>query len=531
MILDNVRIYQPYEYEDRNEKFAVEIQSDKIKQIHSSPYTGTEPTIDGEGKVLSPGFNDSHMHLLRYGLLKKELDLTEANSYQEMKELIENHYENLDEGGWFFGKGFNDDHFEDLDQLLTAKDLNDIQANAYIYLLHEDGHECVISEKAMELLKQEEAFKKEPEEFKEKDEDGNWTGRFKDTAVHYINHRFWGRSVEDAKQSLLAAFPYLSENGLTSVHTDDRSFIGDYDRLWQAYTELEEEGKLPIDVQLHHYIFDISDLTHFLETHTRRTGDGTNQVKVGAIKIFLDGTQRLHTASMRNPYPDDPNATGPLIYSQNQLNEMVSLASENNMQVAMHAIGDRAVEQAIEALEQKESHTAKLRHRIIHAQTLAPDLIQRLQKIKPYIETQPSFLLGEWDKKHLWTPEELLRFSDPFKSLVRGHIPITLSSDLPIGSINPLVSIYTAVNRMDLNQQPQGGWMPQEKLSVNESFHSFTVTPSYLEYGETRKGKIAPGYQADFVILDQHPLEIRMEDINKIQVTETWQRGKRTYKK
>ncbi|WP_079525945.1 amidohydrolase [Halobacillus hunanensis] len=531
MIIDNVRIYQPFDERNKDKTYAIEFEDGVFQSIHPSPYKGPKTSIDGKGKLIAPSFNDSHMHLLRYGLLKKELDLTEAESFKEVKELIENHYGNLKENQWFFGKGFNDAQFDDIDHLLTAQDLHEIHADAYIFLLHEDGHECVISEKALELLREEEAFKKEPDIFKEKDDQGQWTGRFKDTAVHYIKRHFWGRSVKDAKQALKAAFPHINENGLTSLHTDDLNFIRSYDRLWRAYTELENEGELPIDVQLHHYIFDIDDLRQFLRTHKLRTGDGTNQVKVGAIKIFLDGTQRLHTSAMRNPYPENPDTSGTLIYTQEQVNEMVAEAGENGMQVAMHAIGDRACEQAIEALEQKEAHTRERRHRIIHAQTLAPDLMDRLRTLKPYIETQPSFLLGEWNKKDKWTPKELLPFCDAFNSLVRDHIPVTLSSDLPIGSINPLVTINTAVNRTDLEGNPEGGWMPQEKLKVDDSFHAFTTVPAEFEYQEDSKGKIKPGYQADFVVLDQHPHEIPPQDLHQIKVLETWYRGKKVYER
>ncbi|MGP4067886.1 amidohydrolase [Halobacillus sp. B29] len=531
MVIDNVRIYQPSSQYDENTRYAVDVEEDKITAVYKSPYKGNKNVIDGEGKVLAPSFNDSHMHLLRFGLLKKELDLTEVTSWREMKNLVENHYDEMEEYDWIFGKGFNDAQFDDIDYLLTAKDLSEIQVNSYIYFMHQDGHECVISEQAMDLLRNDKGFEKEPEEFKEKDDHGNWTGRFKDTAVHYIKHHFWGRSVEDAKEAISAAVPYLSEVGVTSVHSDDINFIGSYEKLWQAYTELEQEGKLPIDAQLHHYIFNIDDLHHYLDTSTMRTGDGTDQVKVGAVKIFLDGTQRLFTAAMRNPYPEAPDTQGTLIYSQSELNDMVRTASENNMQVAMHAIGDRAIEQAIEALEQDGVDTSNRRHRIIHAQTLAPDLLRRLTDLKPYIETQPSFLLGEWDKKEKWTPEELVPYCDAFQSLYKAQIPITLSSDLPIGAINPLVSIYTAVNRMDLDGQPPGGWMPQEKLSVDASFSGFYNTPAELEYSEREKGRIEADYQADFILLDQHPKEVAIEEINNIEVVETWHRGKRVYKK
>ncbi len=532
MIIDNVRIYQPFNEMAGEGACAVSISQGKITDILPSPYQGNDEVVyDGEGKVLTPSFNDSHMHLLRFGLLKKELDLTEVSSWKELKQEIENHYDLIEEGDWVFGKGFNDAEFDDIDHLLTAEDLDEIHVNAYIYLMHEDGHECVISSKALDLLKQEKAFAKEPDIFKETDENGNWNGRFKDTAVHYIKHHFWGRSVEDAKEAIEAASPHLSEYGITSVHTDDINFIGTYEKLWQAYTQLEEEGKLPLDVQLHHYIFDKSDAADYIRENKLRTGDGTRQVKVGSFKIFLDGTQRLHTSAMRNPYPDNPSTEGVLIYSQEELNEMVAIAAENNMQVAMHAIGDRAVEQAIEALESEKARTSQLRHRIIHAQTLGPDLIERLSKLKPYIETQPSFLLGEWDKKDKWTPKELVPYCDAFNSLLREHIPVTLSSDLPIGSINPLVSIYTAVNRMDLQGNPEGGWMPQERISLDDAYLGFTVTPAEIEYQETKKGKIQPEFQADFVLLDKHPKEVDSRNIKDIEVLETWYRGEQIYKK
>ncbi|RWZ60336.1 amidohydrolase [Halobacillus fulvus] len=531
MIMENVRLYRPYIPEQDNELYTVYLEGQYIESIHKGPYHGTNQTIDVQGKVLAPSFNDSHMHLLRFGLLKKELDLTEATSWSEMKELVENHYDRMEEGDWIFGKGFDDSKFEDLDHPLTAEDLHEIQVNAYIYFMHEDGHECVISQKAFELLEQEEDFKKEPDEFKETDEHGEWTGRFKDTAVHYIKHHFWGRSVEDAKEALLAGLPYLSKHGITSVHTDDINFIGAYDKLWKAYTELEREGRLPIDVHLHHYIFNIYDLQQYLKNNRNRTGDGTDQVKVGAIKIFLDGTQRLHTAAMRNPYPDQPSKQGTLIYDQEQLNEMVRLAAQNDMQVAMHAIGDKAVEQAINALEQKVAETDRLRHRIIHAQTLGPDLIDRLRKLKPYIESQPSFLLGEWSQKGKWTPADLLPYCDAFHSLVHAHVPVTLSSDLPIGALNPFVSIFTAINRTDMKGNPEGGWMPQEKLSMEESYKGFTMVPAELEYQEKKKGRIEAGYQADFVLLSEYPNEVDASNVHKIQVEETWFRGKQVYKR
>ncbi|MBM7552548.1 amidohydrolase [Thalassobacillus pellis] len=531
VILDNVYIYQPYDSE-RTGIHHVEIEDGKIIGIYQGRFTGSGQEVkNGHERTLTASFNDSHMHLLRYGLLKKELDLTEVTSWDEMKDAVRNHYKEMEEGDWIFGKGFDDGAFDDIDNLLTADTLEEIFPDKYMFFLHQDGHECVISRKALNLVRKEKEFEKEPDFFKETDEDGNWNGRFKDTAVHYIKRHFWGRSVKDAKEALKQAFPYLLEYGITSVHTDDLNFIKSFDNLWQAYTELEKENELPIDVHLHHYIFDRQDLDRFIERDNKRTGDGTEQVKVGAIKIFLDGTQRLFTSAMRNPYPVNPSTEGTLVYSQDELNEMIRTASENDMQVAMHAIGDRAVEEAITALEQPEARTKALRHRIIHAQCLAPDLIARMEKLKPFVETQPSFLMEEWQDKGKWTPEDLLPYCDAYESMLKSHIPITLSSDLPIGSINPMESIYAAVTRMDLKETPEGGWMPQEKISLDDAYNSFTVIPAELESSHYKKGKIAEGYQADFVLLDRNPKETPPEQVKDIVVEETWFRGKQVFQK
>ncbi|WP_258871583.1 amidohydrolase family protein, partial [Halobacillus trueperi] len=143
MILDNIRIYQPYQTCESDRTYAIKVEGEKIVAIYDSPYNGEEDVVDGRGRTLSPSFSDSHMHLLRYGLLKKELDLTQVTSWEEMKAVVENHYDELQQYDWIFGKGFNDGNFDDIDHLLTAKDLNEIQVNAYMYFMHQDGHECV----------------------------------------------------------------------------------------------------------------------------------------------------------------------------------------------------------------------------------------------------------------------------------------------------------------------------------------------------------------------------------------------------
>ncbi|MBD1380318.1 amidohydrolase [Metabacillus arenae] len=530
MIINNVRIYQPYSHYHSDDIYHVRFEKGKIEEIRKGKTDEIgEHIIEANERTIAPSFIDSHMHLLRYGLLKKELDLRHVDSWEMMKEEVAEFHSEMEEHDWISGKGFDDAKFDDIASYLTAKDLDQIHLNKKIFFLHQDGHECVVNDKVLDLLKEEENFKLEPDDFKETDDHGNWNGRFKDTAVHYIKRHFLDRTVEDAKLAIEKAIPHLLQFGITTVHTDDLNFIGSYDRLWRAYRELEEEGKLPITVFLHHYIFNEEDLKRFIKEVDKRTGQGSTKVKVGAIKIFLDGTQRLHTAAMRFPYHDKPQTYGNCIYTQQQLNEMLQIAGSENMQVAMHAIGDRAVEQALEALEQNEAKTNQLNHRIVHAQTLGPDLIEKLERVKPYIETQPSFLLKEWNKKEKWAGKELAPYCDAFGTMQRRNIPFTLSSDCPIGELNPFETIFAAVNRTDKHHQPEGGWMPKEKLSLDESYYAFTTTPVELELTNDRKGKIEKGFPADFVLLSHHPHEVDAKELRHIEVIETWIDGKRVY--
>ncbi|WP_430790819.1 amidohydrolase family protein [Virgibacillus flavescens] len=531
-ILNNVRLFRPFESESSEDIFHIELNEGKIKSINNG-LTSEQGAhvVDCERRVAAAGFNDTHMHLLRYGLMKKELDFREVTSYQEMKDLISNRYteEKMEENEWVVGRGLIDSQLTDIDCPLTADDLDELEYNKPVFFLHDDGHECVVNHEAIKILKQEPNLLKNHETFIEMDDNGNWTGRFKDTAVHFIKFNFRQKDESEIYEAVRDAVPHLNKSGITSAHTDDLNFVGNYDRLWQTYLDLEKDGHLSLDVHLHHYIFNNDDLKNLLRTNDKRTGDGSERVKVGSVKIFLDGTQRLHTSALRQAYHDKPETSGNLIYKQEELNEMVKTAHDNGMQVAMHAIGDRAVEEALNALEKVD--TKSLRHRIIHAQVLAPDLLERLQEVKPYIETQPGFMMDEHSQTVKWVGEDQEKYCNPWNTVDRMEIPFTLSSDTPIGPLSPLTGIFAAVNRTDTGGNPEGGWIPNEKLSIDRSFQGYSQSGAELEFRENEKGRIEPGQQADLVLLSEHPKEIKSSDLNNIEVIETWSKGERVFHK
>lgn len=528
MIIDNVRLYRPY-IDDGNQIYHIHVENGVFKAIRKGRTTESGDRVyNGQGRTLMASFNDSHIHYLRLGIMKSELDLREAKTWQQFQEAVHNHYKDIMHHDWIVGNGMLDNEFTDIDHLLTADDIDKLGFQKPAFFLHDDMHECVVNHIALDMIKDDKALHEHHDVFIEKDEEGNWTGRFKDTAVHHIKYYFRDRSVSEVMDDLRGGFDDLLSHGITSIQTDDLTFVGSYDRLWQAYRTLEDNGELPVKAYLHHYVFHKYALDYFLNSTSLRTGQGSDRVKVGAVKLFLDGTQRLRTAAMGHPYPTNEDTRGVLLYTDDELREIVNLADDNDMQLTMHAIGDRAVEQAVGVLQ--GVGVKRMRHRIIHIQTLRPDLVQSLKELKPYVETQPVFLMKEYDKKADWVPNSLVPYSDAWGTVMREGIPFTSSSDAPISPISPHLGIFAAVNRTDEHHNPAGGWMPQEKLPLDDAYRSYTETPAFLEFQEREKGKIEEGYAADFILLDKHPKEVPSKSIKDIQVCETWIDGSRVYR-
>lgn len=526
-IITNCQLYRPF-HPANNKLFQVRISEGKIVAIEENGYRlGRSDVFDAQGRALSASFKDSHLHLLRYSLMKKERDLRRIHTWQHLREQLRDDYEKaaLKTNEWLVGRGLVDNSFKDRNTLITAADLDTLDIERPIFLLHQDGHECVLNSIGLEMVKKSDLLKKSHSQFIEKDDNGNWTGRFKDTAVHFIKMNFRNKTTREAKSALREAFPHLAEYGITSVDSDDLNYVGDYDKVWKAYTDLDKDEGLPFGAYLHHYVFDIDDMQYYLKHNKRRTGDGEGNVRVGAFKIFVDGTYRLHTAALNLPYVDT-HTCGSLIYEEDELKEMLQLAEDNKMQVAMHCIGDRAVETAAKAIasaNRKERNP--LRHRIIHMQNTRWDLLRFLSKHKIPVETQPGFLLQDWSQYKKWLGEDREKLVQVGQSMVDNGVIFTASSDAPIGPLNPAEHIYAAVNRTDNNGNPKGGWLPQERIKVDQAYESYCSTPTYINHSDEITGKLLPGFQADLMLLETHPHEAEPTELNKIQVDALWYKG------
>ncbi len=530
LLITNVQLFRPY-HPSSNKLFQVRLANGRIVAIEENGYkTGQHATFDAKGRVLSASFKDSHIHLLRYSLMQKERDLRRVHTWKHLQESLqdENNRRVMENNEWLVGRGLVDNHFKDRETLLTARDLDSLNIDHPIFLLHQDGHECVLNSRALEIVQKGKGLEKSHAAYIEKDNEGNWTGRFKDTAVHFIKMNFRAKEVSEAKVALKEVCRHLGENGITHIDSDDLNYMGTYDKVWKAYTELDQEEGLPFSAYLHHYVYSIKNMRDYLENSERRSGEGEGNVRVGAFKIFVDGTYRLHTAAMNLPFEDVPTC-GTLVYEQEALNEMVKLADENHMQVAMHCIGDRAVETAAKAIMFANPHRNPMRHRIIHMQNTRWDLLRLLRRNRIPVETQPGFLMEEYANYVQWVGEDREKLTQVGKSLVENEVVFTSSSDAPIGPLNPQEHIFAAVNRTNGIGEPEGGWQPQEKLSIDEAYESYCTTPAFVNHSDKVTGRLLPGYQADLMLLDQHPVEVGAKFINQIKVDALWFRGKMVF--
>jgi len=526
LVIDNAQLFAPSTDQSPTDPHHVIIHNGSIQSIEKGRYQGDANNVfDAQGKTLAPAFNDSHLHLLRYGLMKKELDLREFTTWKEMKEAMSNSYveKEMEEHDWIVARGLDDSAFTDREELLAAADLDKIEDQYPIFVLHRDGHECILNSKALDVIRHEDLIESVHEAFIERNGNGDMTGRFKDAAVHFIKFNFRQKSEQEIREALRDAFQNALACGITSVHTDDLNYAGDFPLLWKTYTDLDQEGKVPIKAYLHHYVYTMDDQREFLNNFQLRSGQGHKHVRMGAFKIFLDGTFRLHTAALREPYTDVPDTSGVLLYDQSTLNEMVKLADDNDMQVTMHAVGDAAVEAGLTAIEQLNHN--RMRHRIIHIQLVADDLLQRMRSCKACVEMQFGFLMNEHGEYAEWLGQERAGYCQLGRSLVDHDIIFTGSSDAPISALNPFEHIYAGVTRQDRDGQPENGFLPQESFTVEEAYASYCATPAYLEFAEQEKGKLLPGYAADLVLLSDHPARVNPTNLKDIRVEKVWVDG------
>jgi hypothetical protein len=355
----------------------------------------------------------------------------------------------------------------------------------------------------------------------ERDARGELTGIFKDNAMDLISVKIPEQSAEEADLALVAAMKYLASNGVTSVHALDAAAYAD------GLDRVRASGR---QITRIYYLQTISRWADMKE-QVERAGRGDRWLSTGGVKGFVDGSLGSHTAAFLEPYTDLPTDTGLFVNSEQDLYTWVSAADKAGLQVAIHAIGDRAINTLLNIYERvaAENGDRDRRFRIEHSQHIAPADIERYGKLKVIASMQPYHAIddGRWAEEYIGP--ERAKTTYAFRSLLDSGATLAFGSDWFVAPATPLEGIYAAATRRTLDGMNPGGWIPEQKITVEEALKAYTINAAYASFEEDFKGTLEPGKLADFVVLGRDITAIDPVEIYDMKVQQTWVGGKKVF--
>ena len=490
--------------------------------------------VDLGGRFVCSGFNDSHMHLLSYGKALQAARLAEHT--RSLGELVTYMADFLREhpvsgGNWLYGRGWNQDYFSDVSRMPNRHDLDRVSTEVPVCAVRACGHCLVVNTRALEVLGVS-AATPQPEGGSIGMEDGQPDGRFFDNAMNMVYDAIPVPEKEDLKDMIRLACKALNAYGVTSSQTDDYCLYRaiPWQTVNEAYRELEASGELTVRVYEQSNFTTLPELKEFVEAGNV-TGVGTDLFRIGPLKMLGDGALGARTAFLTKPYADDPTTCGIPVFSQEVMDEMVDYANAHNMQVAIHAIGDACLDRVLHAVEHALAHCPREDHRhgVVHCQLSRPDQLEKIRDLKMHVYAQSIFLDYDNHIVEQRVGKELASTSYNWKTLKDWGVSVSNGTDCPVELPDALAGIQCAVTRTTLRDKV-GPYLPDQAFSVQEALDSYTIRSAEGSFEEGFKGRIAPGYLADFVVLDGNPFETDPNSLKDIPVHATYLSGNCVFK-
>lgn len=497
--------------------------------------------LDLEGAAVVPGLTDSHLHLLACGLALDLVQLGGCPSLQALREAVAERAAVSGPDEWILGRGWDQDFFAER-RYPTRQDLDEVSAGRPVLLTRACGHCSVANTRALEIAGVGPGTPDPPGGKIDRDPaTGEPTGVLWEQAGRLVSGSIGDPPYASKKRALERAMRLALSKGLVAVHPDDVRSAGDVATAYRLYSELLPPTGGPrvrLDVSS-------SAIDELIATGLR-TGSGDGMLSIGAIKFFVDGSLGARSAALTRPYADDPGNCGILVCERDAFIAGVERAHRHGMQVAVHAIGDLAVDWALDAIEsaQRVGQSGPpgppmppippmppqgLRHRVVHAQITRPEHPARFVALGAVAEIQPKFVTTD----KLWVEArvgpERARTSYAWKSLLDAGVHCAGGSDSPVEPIDPFLGIAAAVTRQGADGMPPGGWMPEQRLSVDEAVRLFALGGAYAGHSEQWRGSLSPGKAADFVVCDRSPDRVRPEEIGGLKVLSTFVDGRQVH--
>lgn len=485
------------------------------EEINSFKTEKTE-IIDADGGFITPGFIDTHVHLMMGGNALLSVELRDARTKEEFKKRIQTYAQTLNQGQWILEGNW--DHTLWGGELPNKEWIDSFTKEKPVAIYRLDGHMILANSAALKIADITKDTPDLPGGEIIRNSDGTPTGILKGSNMNVVLNKIPAMSLQEKKHALGAATSYLLSNGVTSVHDVDS--LGTY----SAAKDLMESGELAIRIYL------AKPLNRWNQDFNMNN-ENNKWLKTGLVKGFVDGSLGSHTAAFEEPYTDKPADRGFFINTENELYSWAVEADKANLQVTVHAIGDRAIHSLLNIYQRivKENGKKDRRLRIEHVQHIGKKDIKRFSELGVIASMQPYHAIddGRWAEGLIGS--ERIKTTYAFNSLIEAKSTVVFGSDWPVAPANPLDGIYAAVTRRTLDDKNSDGWVPEQKISIEQALKAYTTDAAYASFDEQIKGTLAPGKLADFVILKEDITKIDVNNIRDIQVLKTYVGGVKVY--
>jgi len=479
--------------------------------------------IDGGGKTLLPGLIDAHGHVIDLGFVATQVFLYDSQSLEQAQDRIRTYAKANPDRAWLLGGGWNQVAWK-LGRFPTASELDAAVADRPAVLSRVDGHAEWLNTRALREAGITRDTKDPVGGRIERSADGDPSGVLIDKAMDLAEPVIPKPTAADRRAALLAALAHMNSVGLTSAGD-----AGDTAADIALYEKLADQGLLT--VRIYAMIADTGADFLALSKAGPVIGYGHDRFTVRAVKLFADGALGSRGAALLAPYSDQPTQRGLLFMSDHDMEGKIETALEAGYQVNIHAIGDAANHQVLNAFEAayKVVGGRQLRNRVEHAQVVALADIPRFKQLDLIASMQPTHATSDKNMAEDRIGKERIKGAYAWRSFLDQGTRIAGGSDFPVESDNPFFGLHAAVTRADRAGQPVGGWHPEQALTLLEAFRAFTVDAAYAQHEEKTLGSLEPGKWADFILIDRDLFEIAPADIWKIVVLQTWVGGTKVF--
>ncbi len=493
----------------------------KITQVltRSDKRPQVDYRLDGEGKVMLPGMIDAHVHVMDIGFGALTLDLSDTTSLEGALAKIKAFADANPGRPWIIGRGWNQEKWG-LGRFPTAAELDTVVADRPVWLERADNHANWGNTLAITTAG---VTAKTPDPAGGKiirDAKGAPAGVFVDYAVQLVGKVVPAPRPEDRDLAFVAAQDALLARGVTAV-ADMGTEMAD----WTTFRRAGDQGRLQIRIMSYADSFETLETVAGPEPTVWLYND---KLRMGGIKLYLDGALGSRGASLKEPYHDDPGAKGLPLLSPAQLRNLMSRAAMDNFQTAVHAIGDAANAEVLAAVEElSESYTGDRRWRIEHAQIIDPVDLARMGQHGVIASMQPLHQTSDRLMAEARLGPDRLDGAYPWRSVIKVGGRLAFGSDAPVEPADPWAGMAAAISRTDATGQPFGGWFPEETVSRETALAGYTSDAAFAGFAEGRFGRLIPGERADFLLVDRDPLFASPEALRETKILQVWVGGVR----